>query len=66
MSYLNNLKRNKMKKIIYNLQILAFWFEYILLKKPVKSEAIEFLQKSYNATKREQNLISRVKKINKI
>ena len=55
-----------MKKIIYNLQILAFWFEYILLKKPVKSEAIEFLQKSYNATKREQNLISRVKKINKI
>jgi hypothetical protein len=55
-----------MKKIIYNISIFRFWFKYILLKKPIKMDAIEFLQKNYNATDREQKLINRVKKINTI
>jgi hypothetical protein len=53
-----------MKKLIYNISIFRFWFKYILLKTPIKMDAIEFLEKNYNATKREQNLINRVKKIN--
>jgi hypothetical protein len=55
-----------MKKITYNIAIFRFWFKFILLKTPMKMDAIEFLQKNYNATKREQNLINRVKKINTI
>lgn len=54
-----------MKKIKYNISIFMVWFKYILLKKPIKIDAIEFLQKNYKATKREKNLINRVKKINK-
>jgi hypothetical protein len=55
-----------MKQIKYNISIFIFWFKYILLKTPIKMDAIEFLQKSYKATKREENLINRVKKINKL
>ena len=55
-----------MKQIKYNISIFRFWFKYILLKTPIKMDAIEFLQKSYKATKREENLINRVKKINKL
>ena len=55
-----------MKKIKYNISIFMFWFKYIILKTPIKIDAIEFLQKSYKATKREKNLINRVKKINKL
>jgi hypothetical protein len=55
-----------MQQIKYNISIFRFWFKYILLKTPIKMDAIEFLQKSYKATKREENLINRVKKINKL
>jgi hypothetical protein len=55
-----------MKHIKYNISIFRFWFKYILLKTPIKMDAIEFLQKNYKATKREENLINRVKKINKL
>lgn len=55
-----------MKFITYNISIFRFWFKYILLKTPIKIEAIEFLQKNYNATKREKKLIDKVKKINKM
>jgi hypothetical protein len=42
----NYIKLNeKPKKIIYNISIFRFWFKYILLKKPIKMDAIEFLQK---------------------
>lgn len=54
-----------MKIIKYNISIFKFWFKYILLKTPFKREAIEFLEKSYNATEREKRLIDRVKKLNK-
>jgi hypothetical protein len=55
-----------MNIITYNISIFRFWFKYILLKTPIEMDAIEFLQKSYKATKREQNLINRVKKINNL
>ncbi len=55
-----------MKFIIYNIGVFKFWFKYIILKRPVKAEVIEFLQKSYKATNREQRLINKVKKINNI
>ena len=55
-----------MKKIIYNISIFRFWFKYIFLKTPMEIDVIEFIKKSYNATKREQNLINRVKKINNL
>ena len=55
-----------MKQIKYNIGIFRFWFKFILLKTPMKMDAIEFLQKSYKVTKREKNLINRVKKINKL
>ncbi|WP_296683536.1 hypothetical protein [Flavobacterium sp.] len=55
-----------MKKIKYNISIFKFWFKYIFLKTPIKIEAIEFLQKNYKATKREQNLINIIRKINNI
>jgi hypothetical protein len=54
------------QNIKYNIAIFKVWFKYILLKIPIKMDAIEFLQKSYKATKREENLINRVKKINNI
>lgn len=54
-----------MKKIIkYNLSILGFWFIYIFLKKPIKIESIELLEKYYNSTIREKKLIAKVKSIN--
>jgi hypothetical protein len=55
-----------MKQIKYNISIFIFWFKYILLKTPIKANQIEFLQKSYTPTKREENLINKVKKINKL
>jgi hypothetical protein len=55
-----------MKFIKYNISIFRFWFKYIFLATPIKMEAIEFLQKSYNATCREKKLINRVKKLNNI
>lgn len=56
-----------MKKTIrYNIAIFRFWFKYILFKYPVKIDAIEFLEKSYNATNREEKLMKRVKKINSL
>jgi len=54
-----------MKNIKYNISIFRFWFKYILLKSPFKMDEIEFLHKNYKATKREENLIKKVKKINK-
>jgi hypothetical protein len=56
-----------MKKFIkYNLSILGFWFMYIVLRKPIKPEVMEFLEKHYKSTSREKKLINRVKKINNI
>jgi hypothetical protein len=55
-----------MKFLIYNISIFKFWFKFILLKKPIKIEAIDFLDKNYKSTKREKKLIDRVKEINNI
>jgi hypothetical protein len=52
------------KFIKYNVSILATWFVYILLKKPIKIESIEFLEKHYNSTQREKKLIAKIKSIN--
>ena len=52
------------KFIKYNLQILACWYVYIFLRKPIKMEAIEFLEKHYKSTYREKKLIDKIKKIN--
>jgi hypothetical protein len=54
------------KIIKYNISIFRFWIRFIFFKKPIKPEAIEFLQKHYKATNREQKLINKIKKLNKI
>jgi hypothetical protein len=54
------------KIIKYNISILRVWVKFIFFKKFIKIEAIEFLQEHYKATNREQKLINKIKKLNKI
>ena len=54
-----------MRKIIKrNFQIFLTWLVYIVFRKPMSKEAIEFVEEHYRSTEREKRIISRIKKLN--
>lgn len=47
-----------------NIQIFQTWFKYILLRRPISEDALDYLIEHYNHTPRELKLLMRIKKLN--
>ncbi len=55
-----------MRILKYNFQIFMVWLVFIVLRKPVSSDAMKLVENKYKSKPREKKLLERIKKINNI
>jgi hypothetical protein len=59
-------KEVTMRILKYNFQIFMAWLVFIVLRKPVSSDAMKLVENKYKSKPREKKLLERIKKINNI